>query len=98
MDFEYLLNDIKFEWNTEKASANLKKHSVSFESACEVFSDPFLKVVKIESIDNEQRETVIGLNLEWKTLCVVYAMREESIRIITARPATKAERNNYENQ
>ncbi len=79
-----MLNDIKFEWDTEKASANLKKHSVSFGSACEVFSDPFLKVVKIDFVDNEQRETVIGLNLEWKTSYVVYVMREESIRIISA--------------
>jgi uncharacterized protein len=98
MDFEYLLNDVCFEWNTEKASANLKKHSISFEAACEVFFDPFLKVVELEFIDNEQRETVIGLNLAWKTLCVVYVVREESIRLISARLATKAERMDYENQ
>ncbi len=98
MDFEYLLNGISFEWDTEKDSANLKKHSVSFESACELFTDPFLKVVEVESVDGEQRETVIGLNLEWKTLYVVYVMREESIRIISARSTIKAERNDYENQ
>ncbi len=98
MDFEFLLNEIRFGWDAAKASANLKKHSVSFESACEVFSDPFLKVVEIELVDNEQRETVIGLNLEWRTLYVVYVMREESIRIISARLTTKAERNDYENQ
>lgn len=98
MNFEYLLNDIKFEWDTQKASANLKKHSVLFESACEIFFDPFLKVVNVEFVENEQRETVIGLNLDWKTLYVVYMMREESIRIITARIATKAERNDYESQ
>lgn len=98
MDIEYLLNDILFEWNTEKASANLKKHSVSFESACEIFFDPFLKVVDIEFIDGEKRETVIGLNLEWKTLFVVYVMREESIRLISARIAMKGEKVDYENQ
>lgn len=98
MDFEYLLNGIQFEWDTEKASANLKKHTVSFESACEIFFDPFLKVVEIETVDDEKRETVIGLNLEWKALYVVYVMREESIRIISARSATKTERNEYENQ
>ena len=98
MNYEFFLNDIRFEWDTAKASANLKKHLISFEAACEIFSDPFLKVVELEFVDDEQRETVIGLNLEWKTLSVVYAIREESIRIITARPATKAERNDYENQ
>lgn len=98
MDFEFLLNDTRFEWDSRKASANLKKHSISFETACEVFFDPFLKVVDIEFVGNERRETVIGLNLEWKILNVVYVTREESIRLISARPATRAERNDYENQ
>ncbi|HSK73502.1 MAG TPA: BrnT family toxin [Pyrinomonadaceae bacterium] len=95
---EYLLNDVRFEWDTKKASANLKKYSVSFESACEVFFNPFLKVIEVEFTDDEQRETVIGLNFEWKALYVVYVMREESIRLISARPTTKSERNDYENQ
>lgn len=98
MDFEFLLNDTRFEWDSRKASANLKKHSISFETACEVFFDPFLKVVDIEFVGNERCETVIGLNLEWKILNVVYVTREESIRLISARPATRAERNDYENQ
>lgn len=98
MNFEYLLNDILFEWETGKASANLKKHSISFESACEIFFDPFLKVAEIEVVDGEKRETVIGLNLEWKTLFVVYVMREESIRLISARIAMKGEKVDYENQ
>lgn len=98
MDFEFLLNNIRFEWDTQKASANLKKHSVSFEKACEVFFDPFLKVVDIEFVEGEQRETVIGLNFDWKTFYVVYVMREDSVRLISARTATKAERENYENQ
>ncbi len=98
MDFTYLLNEIRFEWDTAKASENLKKHSVSFESACEVFFDPFLQVVDVEVIEGEQREAVIGLTLEWKTFYVVYLLREETVRLISARLTTKAERQNYENQ
>lgn len=97
MDFEYWLNEILFEWDTAKASANLKKHSISFESACEIFFDPFLKVVDVEIVDGEQRESVISLTLDWKTLYVVYAAREEFIRLISVRMATKTERLNYEN-
>ncbi|MEP7037546.1 MAG: BrnT family toxin [Acidobacteriota bacterium] len=98
MDYAYLLNEIHFEWDATKASENLKKHSISFESAGEIFFDPFLKVVNIEITDGEQRESVIGLTLDWKTLYVVYAAHEESIRLISARMATKTERLNYENQ
>lgn len=98
MDFEYLLEDIRFEWDRQKASANLKKHSISFETACEVFFDPFLKVVNVEHIEGERRESVVGLNSGWKTLYVVYVVREESIRLISARLATKTEKNEYENQ
>jgi len=98
MDFTYTLNEIRFEWDTVKASENLKKHAVSFESACEIFFDPFLKVVSAETAEGERRETVIGLTLEWKTLYVVYMMREETVRLISARLATKAERLDYENQ
>jgi len=98
MNFTYLQNEIGFEWDVAKALENLRKHSVSFESACEVFFDPFLQLVKVEITEGEQRETVIGLTLEWKTLYVVYVMRNDAIRLISARMATKAERQNYENQ
>ena len=93
-----MLNEIRFEWDTVKASYNSKKHLVSFESACEVFFDPFLQVVNVEIVEGEQRETVIGLTLDWKTLYVVYVMRDEAVRLISARLTTKTERQKYENQ
>ena len=98
MNYTYLLNEIRFEWDTAKASENLKKHPISFETACEVFFDPFLQIVNVETVDGERRESIIGLTLDWKTLYVVYALREESVRLISARAATKVERQNYENQ
>ena len=98
MDFTYFLSEVEFEWNAEKAAENVRKHSIAFETACEVFFDPFLQVVNVEDVENERRETIVGLTLEWKTLYVVYVVRDETIRLISARVATKAERLNYENQ
>lgn len=98
MDYAYSLNEINFEWDAAKAAENLKKHSISFEAAGEILFDPFLQVVNVETVDGEQRESVIGLPPGWKTLYVVYAVREESVRLISARLTTKTERLNYENQ
>jgi len=98
MNYTYLLNDIRFEWDTAKASESLKKHSISFETSCEVFFDPFLQIVNVETVDGERRESIIGLTLDWKTLYVVYVMRDETVRLISARLATRAERLDYENQ
>lgn len=96
MDFSYNLQGINFEWDSRKAAANLRKHNVSFEIACEVFFDPFLKVENSEIVDREEREAVIGLTVDWKLLYIVYVIREETIRIISARLATNAERKTYE--
>lgn len=96
MDFSYHFQGIDFEWNAEKASLNLKNHKVSFETACEVFFDPFLQVEDAGTVENEAREAVVGLTLSWKLLYVVYIMRDEKLRIISARLATKEEKRNYE--
>ena len=45
MDAQYELRGQTFEWDLEKAAANLLKHRVAFETACEVFFDPFLVLV-----------------------------------------------------
>jgi len=42
MDVKYALHGINFEWDSKKAAANLRKHTISFEFACEVFFDPFV--------------------------------------------------------
>jgi uncharacterized DUF497 family protein len=57
----YTLHGIHFEWDSEKASTNLEKHDVSFESACEVFFDPFVATVDEPQADGEFREVIIGL-------------------------------------
>ncbi|CUS04788.2 conserved protein of unknown function [Candidatus Promineifilum breve] len=98
-DVNHILNEILFEWDSRKATTNLRKHGVRLELACEVFFDPFLYVVdEHEYVADELREKVIGLTRDWQLIFVVYVMREDRIRLVSAREATAAERMLYENQ
>ena len=96
MDIEYRLHGLEFEWDSNKFTINQRKHRISFEVACEVFHDPFVTLIDEEYINGELREQVIGMTEDWRILRVVYTFREETIRIISARVATSAERKQYE--
>jgi uncharacterized DUF497 family protein len=48
MKFEYSLHGIRFEWDSNKSETNLRKHGIAFENACEVFFDPFLRMMEPE--------------------------------------------------
>lgn len=98
MQVKFNLYEIEFEWDVSKALLNLRNHKVSFETACEVFFDPFLQVKDAGIIDGEQREAVIGLTTSWKLLYVVYIVRDDIIRFISARLTTYKERIDYENR
>lgn len=98
MNVKYSLHNIVFEWDGQKAATNIRKHGITFELACEAFFDPFICYLDDEVIDGELRETIIGLATNWQLLYVVYVMRDEIIRIISARLVTNAERETYENQ
>jgi len=95
----YTVQNVIFEWDNEKASANWRKHAVSLESAVEAFFDPFLLVVDDEEyVGQELREKVIGMTRDWQVILVVYVMRSDRVRLISARVATGEERRLYENQ
>jgi uncharacterized DUF497 family protein len=97
MDLRYELHGQVFEWDSAKAAANLRKHGVPFEKACEVFFDPFLALVDAGD-GEESREAAIGLTEDWSLLVVVHVVRQAgALRIISARPATASERREYEN-
>jgi uncharacterized DUF497 family protein len=98
MTVKYSLHNIAFEWDSQKAAANLNKHGILFELACEVFFDPFVFYLDDEIIQEELQETIIGLSTSWQLLYVIYVMRGDIIRIISARLVTNAERETYENQ
>ncbi|WCK03502.1 BrnT family toxin [Agrobacterium tumefaciens] len=85
-----------FEWNAHKASANLAKHGVSFETAREVFDDPFAVDIEDRSANyDEVRRRIVGLG-NGLVLTIIYTERSETIRIISARKATRAERKEYD--
>lgn len=98
MDLHFLYLGQRFTWDSEKAASNLKKHEVSFETACEVFFDRFLHM-EDASVPEENRDAAIGMTEDWTLLLVVHLYRDENaaIRIISARRATTQERRIYEN-
>jgi uncharacterized protein len=97
MDVHFIHAGQQFCWDSGKARSNLAKHGVRFEQACEVFFDPFVRLLEATPED-EAREAALGLTEEWTLLFVVHLVREgEKIRIISARPATREERRLYEN-
>ena len=65
---------------------------------CEAFFDPFVCYLDEQIVGSELRERLVGLTTTWLLLLVVYVMRGDVIRIISARMVTKAERDIYENQ
>jgi uncharacterized DUF497 family protein len=96
MDLYFLHNGQRFVWDSEKASSNISKHGVSFEIACQVFFDPMIRLEEA-SAGGEECYAAVGLTEDWTLLFVVHLLREgETIRIISARPATAQERRIYE--
>ncbi|MDA0266602.1 MAG: BrnT family toxin [Cyanobacteria bacterium] len=97
MDVYFVLNGITFVWNDGKAQANIQKHDgVTFQQATEAFFDPLLVVVDA-SRNEEARDAIIGLDKRWNLLYAVFIEREnDTIRIISARKATRKEREYYE--
>jgi uncharacterized DUF497 family protein len=88
---------VRFEWDDQKAIANLKKHGVTFGEATEVFYDPnALEGHDPEHSGAEDRFVIIGYSAR-RLLFVVFAQRHgDVIRIISARPPTPTERRLYE--
>jgi hypothetical protein len=98
MNVRYTLHSIPFEWDSLKAATNLRKHGITFELACEAFFDPFVFYREDEVVDGELREIIVGITTTWQLLSVIYVMRNDIIRIISARMVTSMEREDYENQ
>jgi len=90
---------VKFEWNAAKADANIKKHGISFEEAKSVFYDEL--AIQFYQNDNEEAEDrflLLGMSATHKILMICHCEREQGniVRIISARKATKNERQFYE--
>ena len=88
---------MKFEWDPGKAQTNLSKHGVSFEEASTIFGDPLSKT--IHDPDHSQEEArfiTIGYSNNFRSVVVVHTDLKNTIRIISARVATRKERESYE--
>ena len=88
---------MKFEWDEEKNTINKRIHKLSFETAAHVFDDPYyIEMYDFEHSIDEDRYIAIGMVGE--ILFVVFTERKETIRLISARLATSAERSLYYDQ
>jgi uncharacterized protein len=88
---------LTFEWDEDKAAANLRKHKVGFDEAKTVFNDPrSLTIFDEDHSDEEQRYIDIGTSARGRVLVVAYTERGPNIRLISSRKATSTERKQYE--
>ena len=86
-----------FTWDIPKAIANFEKHGVPFEEAATVFGDPLDRIVADSRHSaEEERHVLMGISKERRLLAVMYIERAETVRIISARRATRPERRDYE--
>ena len=90
---------MKFEWDEQKAKANLAKHKVSFNEAQTVFDDPlYLIFADVDHSFAEKRLIIMGESHKRKLLVVAFIEYEAATRLISARTATPSERKNYEQE
>src|SRR3954469_2242091 len=92
--------DLRIEWGATKASANLRKHGVAFDEAETAFSDDHALIMPDpdHSSAHEERWLLIGMSAALRVLVVVHCERDggDTIRLISARRATRSERAQYD--
>ena len=94
---EIEIGEYIIEWDDEKAEINWKKHKIKFNKAAEIFLDDYrIDEYDEEHSGEEERRKVIGM-VE-KVLFVVYTERGEKLRLISARNATRREKEDYYGQ
>lgn len=89
---------LSFEWDSGKATQNLRKHGVSFEEAVSVFSDERARLIDDpDHSADEERFILLGLSANLQVLVVVHCYRRSgsAIRLISARKATREEKRFY---
>jgi len=92
------MSGITFDWNPRKAATNLQKHGVSFDEAKTVFFDENARVISDpdHSVD-EERFVIIGISASTRLLVVYHCYKDDdnTIRLISARKATRTETKQY---
>ncbi|MEL6456270.1 MAG: BrnT family toxin, partial [Cyanobacteria bacterium J06623_5] len=82
------------QWDPNKAASNLRKHNVDFADAVSAFADELAITIE-DKRSVEERFILIGLDALGRVLVVVYTWRDSEIRLISARKATRSERQQY---
>jgi uncharacterized DUF497 family protein len=88
---------MSFEWDPGKARGNLRKHGVAFPDAVGALMDPWASTVSDPHPD-EERYLTIGTDYRERLVVVSWTTREDRIRIISARRATRSERRRYQGE
>jgi uncharacterized DUF497 family protein len=88
---------ISFEWDPAKMRRNLRKHGIGFDEAATVFADPLARIFDdLEHSNRQHREIIIGHSALGRLMVVSFFAKGGSIRMISARRATRRERRDYE--
>jgi uncharacterized DUF497 family protein len=87
---------MRYTWDPRKAERNIIDHQVDFADAIRIFEDNYALSQEDVRAEGEERYVVIGMDLMGRILTVVYTYRDDDIRIISARHATRRERRHYE--
>lgn len=83
------------EFDPKKSASNARKHGVSFEEAATALLDPHALAQEDVTAQGEARWALLGLSAAGRLLTVVYTLRGENVRLISARRATKKEERSY---
>ena len=89
---------MEVEWDANKAASNLRNHGVDFADAASVLLDDMALTILDDSVDEDARFVTLGMDALGRLLVVVYTWREDTLRLISARPATTGERRRYESK
>lgn len=89
------IHRVSFEWDPRKADANLRKHGVDFADAALALEDEHAITIPDAASASEERLITLGMDPLGRVLVVVYTWRSETIRIISARKATRRETRQY---
>lgn len=92
----HILWGVSFEWDESKRRANVRKHGVEFADAATAFEDEQAVTMRDEDGEGEQRFVTLATDALGRLLVIVYTWRGETIRLISARKATRHERKQYE--
>lgn len=94
---EKLSDTLRFEWDPRKAEINRAKHGISFEEAVTAFGDPLGRITDDpRHSEIEERYVLLGLSARRRLLAVMFTEREQTMRLVSARRATRRERREYE--